>query len=147
MKDVYVFDLDGTIADNTHRLHFLKLKTTDRWDIYKSHSSNDTPILEMLYVFNFLCTYKNVIVISGRNESERLDTLAWLKKNTYFSLTERLFLRPDNNFVSSYEYKAEQLHNAIKKLNIKNINLIFDNDLDTIMKFKHLGYMCMHVVK
>lgn len=55
MKPLYIFDLDGTLADLTHRLHFLENKTDKRrWDKFHAACSKDKPKYNVIWLFNTL---------------------------------------------------------------------------------------------
>jgi len=88
----YVFDIDGTLADATHRLHFIKDMTYWKsvngsvpkpdWDSFLSDEQvvEDTPIKaiwEILYSL-LLSPGNRVIFITSRKESQRYTTYHWL---------------------------------------------------------------------
>ena len=41
-----IFDIDGTLMDVEHRVHFLQQEPKD-WESFNQNMINDTPILEM----------------------------------------------------------------------------------------------------
>jgi hypothetical protein len=80
MKDVVVFDLDGTIADITHRLHFVQTPKP-RWDKFFAECINDKP--------NKWChdlaacmaaTGHQIVVVSARSRIVLNETEEWFKK-------------------------------------------------------------------
>lgn len=84
-----VFDLDGTLADNKHREHFITGDEKD-WDAFFEACAGDAPIWPALNVLHALWyaplapERKHKIEIwSGRREGEggsvRQKTLAWLR--------------------------------------------------------------------
>lgn len=44
---IYIFDIDGTLADLSHRLHFIQKKPAD-WDGFFAACSDDAPIPEVI---------------------------------------------------------------------------------------------------
>jgi len=90
-KKIIICDIDGTIANLQHRLHFIKnadgskkkYKDTD-WDSFHTACVDDTPInwvIEVLANIYDAGTEREVFFFSGRNESVRQETLYWLWKH------------------------------------------------------------------
>jgi hypothetical protein len=78
----YVFDLDGTLADCSHRLHFINGETKD-WRGFFAAVEGDQPID---HVLDTLChlerSRENRIEIwSGRSDECRPQTESWLNRN------------------------------------------------------------------
>ena len=83
-----VFDLDGTLADGTHREHFITGKNHD-WDAYFEACDGDTLIWPVINTFIALhegigrnCHRHIIEIWSGRHEGEnksvRRKTVQWL---------------------------------------------------------------------
>jgi uncharacterized HAD superfamily protein len=75
----YIFDLDGTIANNEHRLHLIK---DENWEQYFELSSKDTPyeyIVELMDVLHDVC--QGLFICTSRDESQRLITEDWLDQH------------------------------------------------------------------
>lgn len=54
MKTEFVIvDIDGTVADLRHRLHFIQGEKKD-WDAFYSHAGEDSPIESVINVINSL---------------------------------------------------------------------------------------------
>jgi uncharacterized HAD superfamily protein len=75
------FDIDGTLADINHRVHYLR-ESPKNWNMFKAEMVNDKPIKqicsiarEMYYVGN------HVILCTGRGEENREVTQYWLRKH------------------------------------------------------------------
>jgi len=78
---IYIWDVDGTIADNSHRLHFIGADTTKDWDSFYKASADDKPIFETITVARALDKAGHTILYStGRSEDIRQITLDWLMK-------------------------------------------------------------------
>lgn len=84
MQPVYIFDLDGTLADGTHRLHKLPTKDlhlTESWVEFNRLSALDSPIENTITVMNGL--YKSgafIIILTGRSDDVVEDTTDWLQE-------------------------------------------------------------------
>lgn len=72
----YVFDLDGTLADCSHRLHFLEAKD---WRGFFAACPGDKPIAPVIELLLRLWNGKNRVEIwSGRSDEVRGLTEEWL---------------------------------------------------------------------
>lgn len=102
MKPLYIFDLDGTLADLKHRRHFVErpsLRCYDcggknhrncvqcgdldvgwkaNWDAFHAACVDDTPIEPVLAVLRNLAPFNDIWVWSGRSDAVREQTENWL---------------------------------------------------------------------
>ena len=79
-RPVAVVDLDGVLADVRHRLHFLDTKPKN-WDAFFAGMPDDPVLPEGRAVVERLATDHEVIYLTGRPESSRTLTEAWLERN------------------------------------------------------------------
>lgn len=78
MSDFYVFDLDGTLADCTHRLHYLDRKD---WRAFFAACGDDVPIEHTLGILRALRVCRQRVEIwSGRSDEVRAETEEWLDR-------------------------------------------------------------------
>lgn len=81
MNPAYIFDIDGTIADGSHRLHHIQKAQKD-WDGWYVGVSEDKPIAHIIDLACALSDAGKIIVyVSGRSDQCRSDTEAWLVKH------------------------------------------------------------------
>jgi hypothetical protein len=105
-KNIIICDIDGTIANVQHRLHFIKnpdgtMKPyAERdWDSFNAACVDDTPYEDVIDVLHSLVVGQRVVphrgveriacqeierkvhFFSGRNESVRTQTVQWLEKH------------------------------------------------------------------
>ena len=77
-KNIVICDIDGTIANNDHRQHFLEGKKD--WDGFFSDLINDKPIHEIIKKVRHLESQGNkIIFLSGRPEKTRKETIEVIK--------------------------------------------------------------------
>ena len=81
MSKIIVFDIDGTIADCTRRLHHVKKDNPD-WKSFFEECVNDTPIESMCDMSIVLSQYYDIVFCTGRSEECREQTEEWLLKYT-----------------------------------------------------------------
>uniref|UniRef100_A0AAU2UY21 Polynucleotide kinase PNKP phosphatase domain-containing protein n=1 Tax=Streptomyces sp. NBC_00003 TaxID=2903608 RepID=A0AAU2UY21_9ACTN len=76
-RPLAVFDLDGTLADSSHRQRFLDRKPRD-WDAFFAAAPADPPLAEGVALCREAAGECEVVYLTGRPERCRKDTLAWL---------------------------------------------------------------------
>lgn len=131
MKNIILCDIDGTVANNDHRQHFLEGKKD--WDGFFSELSNDIPIYSIIEkIKKHQFQGKDIIFLTGRPERYREETESWLKK--YFNFKFRLLMRKDNDLRNKVIAKEEILReNSIQS---GSIHLIYENDEELINYWK-----------
>src|SRR3954469_9064306 len=80
-KDCYVFDIDGTLADLSHRLHHIEKKPKN-WRAFFAASANDKAIAHICDLARHLSKAKPVVFVSGRSAEIRKETEDWLERET-----------------------------------------------------------------
>lgn len=107
MAKIFVFDIDGTLADLTHRKNFVasKPKNWNAFDAGIPHDKLFEDIAHLLWVF-----YERgdkIILCSGRSSRTRGVTEDWLAKhNIRF---DALYMRTDNDHRQDSIVKVELL--------------------------------------
>lgn len=82
-RDIIICDIDGTIADLTHRLHYVKGETKD-WDSFFAEVHLDdfrSDIFEEV-LWDAADHKAEIIFVSGRSDVTREETHNWLHKKT-----------------------------------------------------------------
>lgn len=92
MRDIIV-DLDGTLADCSHRQHFVTTKPAN-WPAFEAGIPFDPPHQHIVDLVNTL--YESgwrIVLCSGRGEQSRTDTEIWLIEHDvrYHALYMRAF--------------------------------------------------------
>lgn len=74
-----ICDIDGTLADLTHRRHHVREKPKN-WPAFFAGIKDDDPIIPVCNTVRTLhANGHNVFFVSGRNEASRQVTRTWLK--------------------------------------------------------------------
>lgn len=104
-----VFDIDGTIANIEHRLAYVRSKPTN-WSAFNAGIPNDSvnPYVAAAF-FALRDAGHDIVFASGRNESTRDATVAWLDANGFWSVDSHLYMRRTNDFRSDDIVKQEIL--------------------------------------
>jgi phosphoglycolate phosphatase-like HAD superfamily hydrolase len=108
MQPVYVFDLDGTLADITHRLHYIQGDKKD-WSAFFAACVDDQPIHHMLDLAWDLKKKagRTVIYVSGRSDEVREQTEQWLFKHG--APAGKVYMRKAGDHKPDHELKIELL--------------------------------------
>lgn len=109
-RDCIIFDIDGTIADNTHRHHFLQKSPKD-WDGFNAAMGADKLHLAMAQLVNILGNHYPILLCTGRQECDRLVTMDWLEKHN-INWCE-LHMRPTGDFRPDDVVKRELLETIL----------------------------------
>ena len=114
-----VFDIDGTLADNHHRVHHVKSKPKN-WPAYDAAIPDDTAIWPMAETFRALrLAGYDIIFVTGRSERSRKDTVKWLDENDLHNSFSKIYMRPDGDYRSDDIVKSEILDQIIKEYGFK----------------------------
>ena len=108
MKIICV-DIDGSIADLKHRLHFIK-GAHKNYDAFFDAMSEDAPIENVIEVVNALSTYYSIVFMSGRPDSHKWQTAEWLEKHVWCFTSGSclgLYMRKAGDHRSDVEVKEE----------------------------------------
>lgn len=142
MKNIILCDIDGTVANNDHRQHFLEGKKD--WDGFFSELVNDLPIQTIIdKVIQEQVNGKEIVFLTGRPERYRKETESWLQK--HFEFKFQLLMRKDNDKRNKIISKQEVLfENNISK---KNIFKVFENDYQLISYWTEKGFSVEDVNK
>lgn len=147
MNNLFIFDIDGTIADSQHRLHHIlhddpKLKD---WDAYDAEWEGDTLIPGIAHLVRYLNLHgANVMYLTGRSTRSRANTLKWLKKHDLSPRTPaHLVMRKNRDYRNAGIIKIEYL----EKLGIgpDNVHTIFDDNNHVVRSLRDAGYHVCHV--
>lgn len=142
-KECVVFDIDGTLADISHRLHFINNGGKKDWAGFNSMMSHDDPkpvvisLLQHMYGSGYW-----VYLVTGRQECYREETEAWLKKHNIEY--DQMFMRPTDNYDPDYQVKEK-----ILDLDLAGCKIFFVvDDRDQVVEmWRRRGITCLQCQK
>src|SRR5215207_2535449 len=106
VRPLAVFDIDGVLADVTHRLHHLRAYP-QRWERFFRAAERDPLLDEGARRLRAALAEHDVIYITGRPERNRRLTERWLARHDL--PTGPLVMRGDDDFRPARFYKREVL--------------------------------------
>jgi predicted secreted acid phosphatase len=155
MTPCYIVDIDGTVANIEHRLHFIQSNPKD-WDAFFKACVNDKPIAPMfrlLHHTNFGSPRStHFIYVTGRPEKSREDTMRWLAKPHILDVTEtswvlphpdKLYMRKDGDRREDFMVKREIL-TQLRADGYEPI-LAFDDRTQVVKMWREEGIQCLQV--
>ena len=139
MKNIILCDIDGTVANNDHRQHFLEGKKD--WDGFFEALDKDEPIYPIINkVIAENKSGREVIFLTGRPERYRETTKIWLEK--YFDFKLNILMRKDNDQRNKLIIKREIFDS---NFSYNEISCIYDNDQSLIEMWKSLKLRTLKV--
>lgn len=139
MTRAVIFDIDGTLSDPTHRLHHVR-GGNHNWDAFFAAMDEDgvhEPIAELALK---LARTDAVILCSGRPETYRAETEAWLAAHTANPFNE-LYMRPADDHRPDYIVKAELL--AQMRADGYEPWLVIDDRPSVVKMWREAGLTCL----
>ena len=97
--DTIIVDIDGTIADANHRLHYIKIKPKN-WKAFIEASQYDEPFHDVVWLVKLIKTSGvKVVIVTARSEHERNITINWLHNVAKLEgVYEKLYMRSDDDY-------------------------------------------------
>ena len=115
---IYVFDLDGTITDASHRLHYIASAGKKRnWKKFFEEIPLDPAFKPMVGLVKSLSRDldSTVIMQTGRPEKYRHETITWLARHNLNNCYDTLLMRQDGSYIRNVDQKLQFLDFIIEK--------------------------------
>lgn len=143
---LYIFDLDGTLADQTHRRHFLD---KNDWESYFDSCPEDSPIQPVIDIlYGLYWSGADIWVFSGRSDRVREQTLTWLDWHTCLSRNRfndnQLVMRRAGDTRPDDVIKQEMLDNMLL-CDRERLVAVFDDRDRVVAMWRRNGIQCLQV--
>jgi len=143
MKDIIIFDYDGTLSCGNHRLHLLpkeNMHLTESWVEFNMQCGKDAPIRDNIQLMNTLYDAGYIIVIlTGRSDISRDLSEQWLDEQS--GKYHHMKMRDADDNRKDTVIKEEYL----RKLGLDRILCCFDDLPQVARHMRSLGLTC-HLV-
>ncbi len=143
-----IFDIDGTIADCSHRLHFIDGLIQKDWDSFfeDERMMRDVPVAPMLDLLTVLWEDQDVYFLTGRPEHTRLTTAKWIGVNAGIHVPPKeLLMRPEGDRRRSSLIKNDHLA-ALREDGIFP-TIAFEDRADDAQMYRANGLICCQVAE
>ena len=150
--NLYIFDLDGTLADIEHRRPLLEDKTNkNRWLEFFDACDKDKPNFPVIKTLNSLVLQGNEVWIwSGRSDKAKEKTVTWLKEHCFtfsFSFNNiALKMRQAGDFTPDNILKKQWL-DEMSPEDRQRLVAVFDDRQRLVDMWRDNGIACFQVAK
>lgn len=149
------FDLDGTLADVNHRLHYIRpnppidpvtgKKVKRRFDLFHAACVDDGLIEPVAYFYRMFVADPNttVVVLSGRDNATMYQTVNWFEENL-LPQPDELILKQGDQYTPDVEQKRIQAERLEKKYG-RPIDMVFEDRDRVVAMWKERGTFVFNV--
>jgi phosphoglycolate phosphatase-like HAD superfamily hydrolase len=145
MTTCYIFDIDGTLADNKHRTHHLEKSPKD-WDAYHKGVDLDGSFNRVTAVALALQAYGfDLVYCTGRREGQRQITQEWLLGQGLRGDEANLYMRKEGDHRPDHIIKLELL----AKIRADGFDpvMAFDDRNSVVKMWRDAGVPCAQVAE
>ena len=160
---LYIFDLDGTLADLKHRRHHVTRPAREcsvcaglprvcpacnaawkpNWDAFHAACVDDTPIKPVTKVLEAVALAgADIWIYSGRSDVVMEETRDWLKQHC--PLWRRLKMRDHGDYTPDDQLKESWLH-AMSPEDRARLVMVFDDRQRVVDMWRRNGVVCAQV--
>lgn len=138
-QKIVLFDIDGTLANISHRRPILE-RDPNNWKDFFAAIGGDTPNMAVVGLYNLLWANSDYecIIVSGRPEGYRKITEQWFVWNNI--PFNRLIMRPINDARADYILKEEMLNTILDEG--KEIAFVVDDRQSVVDMWRRNGITC-----
>lgn len=137
-RPVAVFDIDGVLADVRHRLQFVRSEPKD-WEAFFAAAPEDPPLRTGFEMLTECAERCDVVVLTGRPELCRRETLTWLGRHGLSGVDLRMRRRGDHR--PAARTKADLMRDLAAT---RTIEVVVDDDPLVVAEYRKLGLSVIH---
>ena len=147
-----IFDIDGTLMNVEHRVHFVNGPKYDQKN-FEAAIKNDIPFPEMIALFHILAEKKGnrIIFCTGRREKTREETQLQIDKITENVLLENsrlrfpIYMRANGDHRPDPDVKSDLFEKMLA--DGFNPTLIFEDRASVVKMWRSRGLRCLQVAE
>lgn len=140
---IYIFDIDGTLSDLSHRLHLISDGQKD-WDAFFDACSGDRPINRVIATCQMLHKAEaTIVLLSGRSDAVRQKTVDWL--NEHRVPFHALYMRKAGDHRQDDVVKAELFERMAQEWDLKNLLGVFEDRNQVVEMYRKRGLQVFQV--
>lgn len=134
-----IVDLDGTLCDVEHRVHYVRSKPKN-WKAFNESMELDRPYIWCIELIAAMKArgYK-IIFVTGRDDNFRDMTTKWLENHNV--VFDELHMRRAGDFREDSDVKEEIYKNDIEKKT--QVLFVVDDRRSVVERWRKLGLICL----
>ena len=141
-RPIYIVDLDGTLADATHREQYVQGEKKD-WEMFYAKCGGDLPIMHMLNLIQAIAQAGGQIMIwTGRPANHWKVTSKWLQQYCQFEYA--VSMRTPGDHRPDYKIKKEWLE-RLPDSQRNRIAMAFEDRDQMVKMYREAGIPCLQV--
>lgn len=151
MKPLYIFDLDGTLANIEHRLHHIQGRPTKDWRAFFAKCIHDKPIEPLVATLKALSrSGAECWIWTGRSDEVKAETVAWLAYHCgwvakgRFSAPEAFRMRKAGDHRPDHELKFDWLAN-LEPPERNRLTAVFEDRTRVVEMWRECDVVCFQV--
>lgn len=148
---IYIVDIDGTIADCSHRLHFIQQKPAN-WNSFFAACADDEPIPEVIETVKLLHEGgAEIVMITGRSDAICKQTHDWLTK--WSVPCDALYMRKAGDHRQDNVVKAELFNKVCEEVALRPARLqteiigVFEDRKQVVDMYREKGLKVFQVAE
>ena len=146
-KKIVIFDIDGTLADNSHRQHFLEGEKKD-WKSFFDAMVFDKPVKPIVDLYQSLVDLDKhkIVIFTGRPVNYQHQTVTWLYDHVIgYETWPRLLMRKHGDYRSDSIIKKELLYEFLDSHNLtkNDIAFVIDDRQQVVEMWRSEGIACL----
>lgn len=131
-----IFDIDDTLSDTDHRQ---PLAVAKNWSAFYDELSKDKPMRTVEILKALQENAIKIILLTGRPEKYREDTVAWLDK--YDVKYDELLMRPaDKPYIKDAQIKLTYYTNTVQPN--YDVIAVFEDRKQCVDMWRKIGLLC-----
>ena len=139
---IVIFDLDGTLSDADHRLHYIKGEDRD-WDGFYAAAKDDAPNTPVIQTCQALADEHYISIWTGRSDAVKSDTESWLDQ--YSVPFDKLYMREKGDHTEDNVLKKQWLDDDFPDGDYSDILCAFEDRDRMVKMYRDLGITCLQV--
>lgn len=144
-RPLYIFDLDGTLANGDHRLPHIIDKDPKDWDTFFSLCPYDEPIPHTITVFQALVDLgAEVRIWTGRSDMVEQETRLWLEKHNV--VPDEMVMRRKHDHTNDDVLKEVWLH-GLPTIDRARLMGVFEDRDRVVAMWRRNNVPCFHVAE
>lgn len=138
---MYIFDIDGTLSDASHRVHLLD-ESPKNWDEFFRLAKHDSPIAPTVSILRRLIEHHPILLVTGRKDSDKEMTIGWL--NEHNIPFDSIYMRAEGDRRDDWVIK-EELYKTRIAPQYGPAHGVFEDRSRVVKMWRDLGLVCYQV--